>query len=357
MADFPVKISELDKSYSLSANPISILINQRNENNAFETKSLPLSVITQFAKEEAKKLLSGFIDVGTIIPFAGKVLGQESIKGWLLCNGRQVRKDDYPELWNKLGETYGPADNVLFSLPDLKGRIEMGYSHTGESYEPNFGNWPTGEELHLGEGNNANYPDRGEFFHQLKNENIQNHIHSIPVHTHKILNYANMADYNHGVGRQVQLAMNTFLGFRNAEGLLIQSPSINWITLQALSPTSEHIDNGYFFASPGGDAPTGLIASKNYEKILFNRLNYKSNWPGRAAAVKKYVINNPIRTILTYNKDFIDEIKNRKKTPFPMINAEYDNNVKSGSGYGSQGDDQFHSNIQPNVAMNFLIKY
>lgn len=352
MADFPVKISELDKSYSLSASPISILINQRNENNTFETKSLPLSVITQFAKEEAKKLLSGFIEVGTIIPFAGKVLGQESIKGWLLCNGRQVRKDDYPELWNKLGETYGPADNVLFSLPDLKGRIEMGYSHTGESYEPNFGNWPAEEELHLGEGNNANYPDRGEFFHQLKNENIQNHIHSVPVHTHKIFNYANMADYNY---RKQMYAMNYGpYSYAAADGRKIISPSINYITLMGLSPTPGNIDHLLFNV---GNAQEGSIISKNYEKILFNRLNYKTYYPDRLARVKKYVINNPIRTILTYNKDFVDEIKNRKKTPFPMINPQYDNNVKSGTGYGSRGGDQFHSNIQPNVAMNFLIKY
>ena len=354
MADFPVKISELDKSYSLSANPISILINQRNENNTFETKSLPLSVITQFAKEEAKKLLSGFIEVGTIIPFAGKVLGQESIKGWLLCNGRQVRKDDYPELWNKLGETYGPADNVLFSLPDLKGRIEMGYSHTGESYEPDFGNWPAGEELHLGEGNNANYPDRGEFFHQLKDENIQNHIHSVPVHTHKIFNYANMADYNRGKGRWVIRWGPVYGFFDTKQNQNIESDSINWINLQGLSPTPGNIDHVYFGV---GGAQVGLIASKNYEKILFNRLNYKSYYPERIRAVKKYISNNPIRTIFTYKKEFIDEIKNRNKMPFPIIDPQYDNNVKSGAGYGSRGGDQFHSNIQPNVAMNFLIKY
>lgn len=349
MADFPVKISELDKSYSLSANPISILINQRNENNTFETKSLPLSVITQFAKEEAKKLLSGFIEVGTIIPFAGKVLGQESIKGWLLCNGRQVRKDDYPELWNKLGETYGPADNVLFSLPDLKGRIEMGYSHTGESYEPDFGNWPAGEELHLGEGNNANYPDRGEFFHQLKDENIQNHIHSVPVHTHKIFNYANMADY---ISRSRYVV---YWGVSDRKGNVLHgSSSINWVNLQGLSPTPDNIDHVYFGV---GGAQVGLIASKNYEKILFNRLNYKSGTPGRITAVKKYISNNPIRTILTYNKDFVDEIKNRKKIPFPVINTEYDSNVKGNADCGVKGGDQFHSNIQPNVAMNFLIKY
>ena len=352
MADFPVKISELDKSYSLSASPISILINQRNENNKFETKSLPLSVITQFAKEEAKKLLTGFIEVGTIIQFAGKVLGQESIKGWLLCNGRQVRKDDYPELWNKLGETYGPADNVLFSLPDLKGRIEMGYSHTGESYEPDFGNWPAGEELHLGEGNNANYPDRGEFFHQLKDENIQNHIHSVPVHTHKIFNYANMADYNsRGNANAFGWVPYTY---RSADGRVIASPSINYVMIHTIIPASDNIDHLLFNV---GSFSWGIIASKNYEKISFNRLNYNSHLSYRVATVKKYVIDHQIRTILTYNKDFIDEIKNRKKKPFPVINPKYDNNVKSVTGYGSRGGDQFHSNIQPNVAMNFLIKY
>jgi len=353
MADIPVKISELDKSYGLSANPISILINQRNDNNVFETRSLPLSVLTQVAKEEAKKMLIGFIEAGTIIPFAGMVLRQESIKGWLLCNGRQVRKNEYPDLWNKIGETYGPADNDVFSLPDLRGRIEMGYSHTEESYEPDFGNWIEGEQLYLGEGNNANYPDKGMFNVQLKAEDIQDHRHIVPPHKHKIFNYANMADYNY---RKMYYGLGGWQAYSYRIGnKLIISPSINWITLFGLSPESYNVDHILFGV---GGAQYGLISSKNYEKILYNRMNYKSYFPDRIKAVKNYIIKNPIRTILTYNKEFIDQIKERKKIINPFIDPKFDNLTKvDGSGVGKIGGDQFHLNIQPNAAMNFLIKY
>lgn len=49
--------------------------------------------------------------------------------GWLLCDGRQVAKATYPELWAKIGTAHGPADaggTGNFSLPDSRGRSPMG---------------------------------------------------------------------------------------------------------------------------------------------------------------------------------------------------------------------------------------
>jgi microcystin-dependent protein len=354
MADFPVKISELDKSYGLSASPVNFLINQRNDSGNYETRTLPLSVITNYAKEEAKKMMSNFIEVGTIIPYAGKVIGQESIKGWLLCNGQQVRKKEYETLWNLIGETYGPSTEDLFTLPDFKGRIEMGYSHTEESYEPDFGNWLAGEKIYLGEGNNPNYSDRGVFSVQLKENHIQNHMHYIMPHKHKIFNYVNMADFN-----KRKEDNNYWYGpagynyyYWHAGGW-IASPSVNWISTLGYSPTFENTERILFNL---GNFSQGLIYSKNYDSILYNRLNYKAfdiNWVN---AVRKYAATHPIRTVLVYKKEFIDEIKNRKKF-IPVKNPAYDSNMKISFSSSKQGGDVFHSNIQPCITTNFLIKY
>jgi microcystin-dependent protein len=354
MADFPVKISELDKSYGLSASPVNFLINQRNDNGNYETCTLPLSVITNYVKEEAKKMLGNFIEVGTIIPYAGKVIGQESIKGWLLCNGQQVRKKEYESLWNLIGETYGPSTNDLFTLPDFKGRIEMGYSHTEESYEPDFGNWIAGDKLHLGEGNNPNYPDRGVFSFQLKEEHTQNHIHYIMPHKHKILNYANMADFNERKKDDYYwpgpMGLNHYYWYR---GGWVASPSVNWITILGLSPSCENIHHTMFNI---GNFGNGIIYSKNYEAILYNRLNCKSYNPEWNNNLKKYVAQHQIRTVLVYKKEFVDEIKNRKKIT-PVVNPAYDSNMKITTSSSKQGGDVFHSNVQPHITTNFLIKY
>jgi microcystin-dependent protein len=351
MADIPVKISELDKSYSLSASPVSFLINQRNDNGVFETKSLPLSVLVEFAKEEAKKELIGFIEVGTIIPYAGEVLGQESIKGWLLCNGQQVRKADYESLWNLLGDTYGPSTKDLFSLPDLKGRIEMGYSHTEESYEPDFGNWISGNKIYLGEGNNANYPDRGVYSYQLKNEHIQNHIHYVSPHTHKIFNYANMADFTRRSGGGFGAVRGGGEYIINVKGRWVNTPSENWINIYAIGPLNYNIDRALFYFDY-----QAVIISNSYDTIVYNRLNYKSYNSDWVKAVNNYISKNPVRTILTYKKEFIEEIKNRKKKP-PIINQAFNNNMKTSFSKDKTGGDAFHDNIQPFISTNFLIKY
>lgn len=78
---------------------------------------------------------SNFTDVpasahipGQIIVFAGK----EPPPGTLLCNGRELKSDDYPRLWQAIGTTYGgdPATGV-FRIPLL--RDENCIIHTGES--------------------------------------------------------------------------------------------------------------------------------------------------------------------------------------------------------------------------------
>lgn len=63
------------------------------------------------------------LPIGTIIPFGG-----ESIpNGWLLCDGSDVSREEYAELFKVLETKFGSGDNYLtFTLPDFRGRNPIG---------------------------------------------------------------------------------------------------------------------------------------------------------------------------------------------------------------------------------------
>lgn len=69
--------------------------------------------------------------IGGIISFAG----ENSPKGWLMCDGKQYHSKDYPDLYEIIQTKYVPDsekwvlkanevhDNKLFHVPDLRGRV------------------------------------------------------------------------------------------------------------------------------------------------------------------------------------------------------------------------------------------
>jgi microcystin-dependent protein len=60
--------------------------------------------------------------------------------GWLICDGSWLKKDDYLELYNVIGETYSPnglrVSNgyIEFQLPDLRSRIPVGYNSSDSNF-------------------------------------------------------------------------------------------------------------------------------------------------------------------------------------------------------------------------------
>lgn len=48
-------------------------------------------------------------------------------KGWLPCDGQSLATKDYPNLYALIGNLYG-GDFFLFNLPDLRGRVVVGYT-------------------------------------------------------------------------------------------------------------------------------------------------------------------------------------------------------------------------------------
>ncbi len=66
------------------------------------------------------------VPVGTVFPFAGNAVPP----GYLLCDGSEKQRAQYPELFGVIGYTYGDPNFLLgtatFRLPDLRGRFPVG---------------------------------------------------------------------------------------------------------------------------------------------------------------------------------------------------------------------------------------
>ncbi|MBU2702278.1 microcystin-dependent protein [Sporomusaceae bacterium BoRhaA] len=63
------------------------------------------------------------IPVGTVNYFAR----QFPPEGWLLCDGREVLRDVFADLFNMLGTSFGIGDGKsTFNLPDLRGEFIRG---------------------------------------------------------------------------------------------------------------------------------------------------------------------------------------------------------------------------------------
>jgi microcystin-dependent protein len=64
------------------------------------------------------------VPTGAVVPYAIETAPE----GWLVCNGQDVYKDAYPALFGVLSTKYGtPSDTLKFRLPDLQGRVPVGY--------------------------------------------------------------------------------------------------------------------------------------------------------------------------------------------------------------------------------------
>ncbi len=55
---------------------------------------------------------------------------------WLACNGQVLAVSDYPDLYSLIGAAYGGNGKTTFALPNLNGRVAVGF---GTSNDNNLG--------------------------------------------------------------------------------------------------------------------------------------------------------------------------------------------------------------------------
>lgn len=127
---------------------------------------------------------------GCIMTYAASVTAlEDQPRGWLVCDGRSVNRSTYPNLFNAIKTTYGSTSPTTFKLPDLRGRVIMGYNTTSSTHTPAFGNWPAGTSTTFAQTS-------GEFFHRLSVDEMPSHSHDVidPGHTHSMIveNFSNV---------------------------------------------------------------------------------------------------------------------------------------------------------------------
>ena len=68
--------------------------------------------------------------IGLIAPFAGVA----APSGWLLCDGQEIARAAYTQLYAVIGTTYkaNPTEG-FFAVPDLRGRFPLGADNMGDN--------------------------------------------------------------------------------------------------------------------------------------------------------------------------------------------------------------------------------
>jgi microcystin-dependent protein len=109
--------------------------------------------------------------VGVIEAFAGS----NAPNGWLICDGSQVSRSLFPELFSVIGTTYGSGDGfATFTLPDLRGRTIAGRDGVN-----NMNNGPTNRltSSFFGASGTALGANGGSQSHTLTTSQLASHTH------------------------------------------------------------------------------------------------------------------------------------------------------------------------------------
>lgn len=93
-------------------------------------------MLTHMPQNFATELVKIELPVGATITYAG-VLAKPpkenknqnyeiESRGWMVCEERSLKIEDYPELYSCLGNLYGAKDEEHFNLPDFRGMFLRG---------------------------------------------------------------------------------------------------------------------------------------------------------------------------------------------------------------------------------------
>jgi microcystin-dependent protein len=77
---------------------------------------------------EAGTPSTGVLPLGYVMGWAGSTIPV----GWLVCDGQQVSKSTYPDLYDALLTTYGADTAMTFAVPDFSGNFLRGANSAGD---------------------------------------------------------------------------------------------------------------------------------------------------------------------------------------------------------------------------------
>lgn len=170
----------VNANFSYLSSWLNTNVIQPNVANFSVFPTLPSSAPTSDYQAVHKNYVDLFMPAGVITQYVGTA----APSGWRLCDGTLYNAADatYARLWATIGTTYGGSGINSFAVPDLKGRVPVGYG-AGAGFTARALNDKGGFETHLLSGQESG---------------IQQHTHTNtlndPQHSHtQIANYGGAA--------------------------------------------------------------------------------------------------------------------------------------------------------------------
>lgn len=125
------------------------------------------------------------IPIGAILPYAGA----NAPAGFLLCDGSEIQKAQYPDLYNIISDFYNGVEPLIgantFRLPDLRGRFALGRDNMDNNLSIPL---PSGGFSDAGGGKSNRVPDAaadslagsgGQSSRTLTLSNLPDHVHNL----------------------------------------------------------------------------------------------------------------------------------------------------------------------------------
>jgi len=105
---------------------------------------MPWRTFTPSGQEKVAQQGIATVPIGTMVAFGGTA----APSGWLFCDGSNVSRTTYADLFAAIGVTWGPGDgSTTFKLPDLRGRSLLG-AGVGAGLTSRVAGATGGEEKH-----------------------------------------------------------------------------------------------------------------------------------------------------------------------------------------------------------------
>lgn len=151
-ADFDILYAQVNKNISdIAKNALDIESIGDDKADINGSSQQRFSVANPIGGSEAVNknyLLTHCLPVG-FIAFHSSYDGETVPTGWLVCDGKEVSKTQYADLYSVIGDTFGEAeDNNSFVIPDLIDKFVQGSTTVGVNKEAGLPNI-TGSSFNL----------------------------------------------------------------------------------------------------------------------------------------------------------------------------------------------------------------
>ena len=92
-----------------------------------------LNLMQDNIEREINAQVSGdTLPIGALLPFSGNSIPTN----WLLCDGREISRTDYSQLFNVIGTRYGVGDgSTTFNLPNTKAKTIVGQDTSNTKFD------------------------------------------------------------------------------------------------------------------------------------------------------------------------------------------------------------------------------